>query len=126
MTYQKIKYGGTFEEDWGDHVHDFSAMADDNEAPISNRAYFMRFSLRGDARKFYNHLTSNNVNWNHMLQAFSEIYFSEDKQAEISVRLAAITIKDCQTEGVEDDHAALDFLVERINLLTQMARSKDR
>lgn len=35
-------------------------------------------------------------------------------------------IPDCQKQGKEDDHTALDKLVEMINLLMPMERSEDR
>lgn len=125
MTYQNNKYGGTFEEDLADRALDYIAMADDYKTHMTDRAYFMRFSIRGDARQFYNHSTSQNVTRHQMLQSFNDRYFSEDKQADISGRLAAINIKYCHSEVAEDDHAALDSLVERIIRLTPMARSKD-
>lgn len=66
------------------------------------------------------------MNWNQMLQAFNERYFSEDKEKEIYGRLAAMNTRDYQDEGEEDDHTALESLVEKIYRLSPMSHSKDR
>lgn len=88
MTYQMSKYGGTFEDDWAEHTRDLVKIADNYETHAVVPAYFLRFSLWDDARKFYNHLKSSGANWVQVLHALNERYFYEDIQNEILGRLA--------------------------------------
>lgn len=69
------KLSDTFEEDWTDQVCDLSVMADDYEMNAVDREYFLSYRIRGDARHYYNHLTTRNATWTQMLLAFNESYF---------------------------------------------------
>lgn len=63
--------------------------------------------------------------WRNILTELEQIYTSDEKQDEISSRIAHITIDDCKEKNYDDDHAALDKLIERINKLTPMEKRKD-
>lgn len=89
-------------------------MAEDYETQINIREYFLRFSHEGDAMKFYNIQTSSGANWNSMVKEFHERYLSSDIQEENPGRLATLSLQDYKIEEESNDHAASDFLIEKI------------
>lgn len=52
-TYARSNIKGSFEDEWTEHLQDLLAMAEEFEADEEERIDFLRFSLRGDASKFY-------------------------------------------------------------------------
>lgn len=85
---------------------------DDYEIGNDERQYFLRYSLNGDARQYYNKITEKRATRLAIIKSLEARYGSEDKQEEIISRLTQLRIEDCRIDD-HDDHAALDRLVEK-------------
>lgn len=58
-------------------------MEEDYETEMTDRAYFLGYSLKGDPSQYYNLLLSQDVGWNVIMKSLNARYFSEDKRDEI-------------------------------------------
>lgn len=123
--YQKCKFAGTFEEDWERFSDDYTDMCEDYDVPDGDRIYFLKYALKGDAREFFEGLNRKKCQFAEVNTAFAGRYSSDAKRGEISARLTQLSLEDCR-DNEEDDYAALESLVARIDRLAPMAKKKDR
>lgn len=94
------------------HARDLLQMAEYHETLIDDRTKFLQSSLRGYPRQYYNLLTTQNQSWNAILAAFKEIYSSEVKREEMSVRLMQRWIENSlKKDEKAEDHAALVWFI---------------
>lgn len=70
-------------------------------------------------------LDNQHIRWKHFCGIFTNRYDSVTKQNGISNRLVILKMEDVKDED-DDDYAALDKHIARIDQLTPMARPKDR
>lgn len=79
---------------------------------MSDRAYFLLFTLSSDASQLYDTLTEHVGPWNSIVAVFSARYESPDKEGEISSRLVNLRIEDCRKIGEDPgDHSSLVQLI---------------
>lgn len=105
-SYIRTKFQGVFEEDWTSHARDFIAVSEDYELQGTEMEYFLRYTLKRDARQLYNMLIEQNKPWNDILKSFNGRYASDEKEDEISSRLAHLSIDDCRKGSEGDEHVA--------------------
>lgn len=88
--------------------------------------YFLRYSLKGNERQYYNQLVLEKQTWRQMMKGLEQQYASENNNEEIRSRLTHVRINDCRGQDTTEDHEALDRFVEKLNSLTPMAKNKDQ
>lgn len=98
----KSKFSGTCEENWHRHTSDYTDVCAVYDVPDTDKIFFLRISLTGEPRDFYNSITQDEKRWNIISDMFSERFVSPRKQKEISNTLQNLSLVDV-IENCDDD-----------------------
>lgn len=120
------RFPGELKEDWNAHLIGYTDLCDDFEVPESDRVYFLKLKLGGDAFHFYcEQKRLNHLRWEGIKELFSDPYASRSKHEEVWQRLQALRITTFMRYGT-DSYEVLERFVRRIKKLTPMARPRDQ
>lgn len=109
------------------HRELYDEIAEPLRLTSKEKVQLFRHSLAGDALDF--HRQSKGVKykvWTKLVSVFEEKYSSRIRKQENSKKLANLSFKEQVKSKKGDHHAALDALVRRIEMISQMAKKRDQ
>lgn len=83
QRYEKVRFTVKYDQDFEEHLEEFIYMCNNYDVLEVNRIYFLKFSLRHGARKYYKRVINDRSRFAEIFKIFRDRYAADTKKANL-------------------------------------------